>query len=179
MKNKNIINEEKVSYTVFKSPFGLTGLAVSQKGLIRLVNKIPNEKVFKSILLKEFGFQIEKNPKHFNLLIKQFQKYFKGELKFFKFPLDLRLGTPFQQKVWEALLTIPYGTTRSYKWLAQLINHPSSARAVGNANGQNPLPIIIPCHRVVLANGKIGGYTGDIMIKRNLLELEKSINGSL
>jgi methylated-DNA-[protein]-cysteine S-methyltransferase len=88
--------------------------------------------------------------------------------------LDLRLGTPFQQKVWKGLLTIPYGITRSYKWLAQSINNPDSARAVGNANGQNPLSIIIPCHRVVRENGELGGYTGGIQIKRYLLGLEKT-----
>jgi O-6-methylguanine DNA methyltransferase len=180
MKKKHTIINETLSYTVFKNSFGLTGLAASQRGLIRLANKISNEKAFESILVKGLGFQIRRNPRHFDILIKQFQKYFRGELKSFKFPLDLRLGTPFQQKVWEALLTIPYGTTRSYKWLAQSIKSPKSARAVGNANGQNPLSIIIPCHRVIRENGELGGYTGGIQIKRNLLKLEKAIyNGSL
>jgi len=86
----------------------------------------------------------------------------------------LRLGTAFQQKVWKKLLTIPYGVTRSYKWLAESINNPNSARAVGNANGQNPLSIIIPCHRVVRENGALGGYTGGVRIKRYLLDLEKA-----
>ena len=175
MKKIHTIIDETVSYTVFKNPFGLTGLAASQRGLIRLANKISNEKAFKSILIKELGFQINRNPRHFDILIKQFQKYFRGELKSFKYSLDLRLGTPFQQKVWKALLTIPYGTTRSYKWLAQSIKNPKSARAVGNANGHNPLSIIIPCHRVIRENGELGGYTGGIQVKRNLLELEKAI----
>ena len=171
--------EGVVSYTTFKNRFGLTGLASSQRGLIRLANNIPNEKAFESILVKGLGFQINKDPKHFDILIKQFQKYFIGELKSFEFPLDLRLGTTFQQKVWKALLTIPYGATRSYKWLAQSIKVPNSTRAVGNANGQNPLSIIIPCHRVIRENGELGGYTGGIQVKRKLLQLEKTINGSL
>ena len=175
MKKKHNIIDETVSYTVFKNPFGLTGLAASQRGLIRLANKIPNEKAFESILVKGLGFKIRRNPDYFDILIKQFEDYFKGQLKSFKFPLDLRLGTLFQQKVWKALLTIPYGTTRSYKWLAQSIKNPNSARAVGNANGQNPLSIIIPCHRVIRENGELGGYTGGIQVKRNLLELEKAI----
>ena len=175
MKKKHNIIDETVSYTVFKNPFGLTGLAASQRGLIRLANKIPNEKAFESILVKGLGFQIRRNPDYFDILIKQFEDYFNGQLKSFKFPLDLRLGTPFQQKVWKALLTIPYGATRSYKWLAQSIKVPNSARAVGNANGQNPLSIIIPCHRVIRENGELGGYTGGIQVKRNLLELEKAI----
>ena len=162
-------------YTVFKNPIGLTGLAATQKGLIRLANKVPSEKAFETLLVKNLGFQIQKNPKHFDSLVEQFQKYFKGELESFQFPLDLRLGTKFQQKVWKGLLTIPYGSTHSYKWLAKTIKNPDSARAVGNANGQNPLSIIIPCHRVVRENGDLGGYTGGIKTKRYLLELEKAI----
>ena len=168
------LNNETVSYTVFKNPIGLTGLAATQKGLIRIANKLSSEKAFEKLLVRNLGFQIKKNPKYFKILIEQFQSYFKGELRSFKFPLDLRLGTPFQKKVWESLLTIPYGVTRSYKWLAKSINNPNSARAVGNANGQNPLSIVIPCHRVVRENGELGGYTGGIQIKRYLLGLEKT-----
>ncbi|MZH02637.1 MAG: methylated-DNA--[protein]-cysteine S-methyltransferase, partial [Nitrospinae bacterium] len=168
-------SNENVFYTFFNNPIGLTGLAATEKGLIRLANKVPNEKAFKKLLTDNLGFQTQKKPKHFSDLIKQFQKYFKGELKSFQFPLDLRLGTPFQQKVWKGLLTIPYGSTRSYKWLAKHIKNPDAARAVGNANGQNPLSIIIPCHRVVRENGDLGGYTGGVKTKRYLLELEKAI----
>lgn len=173
-KYSHSLKNETVSYTVFKSPIGLTGLAATKKGLIRLENKVPSEKAFEKILVKNLGFQIKKNPDYFNILIEQFQAYFNGDLRSFKFPLDLRLGTPFQQIVWKSLLTIPYGVTRSYKWMAQSINNPNSARAVGNANGQNPLSIIIPCHRVVRENGELGGYTGGVQIKRFLLELEKA-----
>lgn len=168
------LNNETVFYTVFKNPIGLTGLAATKKGLIRIANKIASEKAFEKLLVKNLGFQIKKNPKYFSILIEQFQSYFKGELRSFKFPLDLRPGTHFQKKVWESLLTIPYGVTRSYKWLAKSINNPNSARAVGNANGQNPLSIVIPCHRVVRENGELGGYTGGVQIKRYLLGLEKA-----
>jgi methylated-DNA-[protein]-cysteine S-methyltransferase len=168
------LKNETVAYTVFKNPIGLTGLAATKKGLIRLENKVPSENAFEKILVDELGFQINKNPNYFNVLIEQFHSYFTGQLRSFQFPLDLRLGTPFQQKVWKSLLTIPYGVTRSYKWMAQSINNPKSARAVGNANGQNPLSIIIPCHRVVRENGELGGYTGGVQIKRYLLGLEKA-----
>ena len=174
-KYNHSLSNETVIYTVFKNPIGLTGIAATEKGLIRLANKVPNEKAFEKLLTNNLGFQALKNPKHFSVLIKQFQKYFKGELKSFQFPLDLRLGTPFQQKVWKGLLTIPYGSTRSYKWLAKHIKKPDAARAVGNANGQNPLSIIIPCHRVVRENGDLGGYTGGVKTKRYLLELEKAL----
>ena len=171
------LNNETVFYTVFKNPIGLTGLAATKKGLIRIANKIVGAKAFEKLLVENLGcqkFQIKKDPQYFDILIKQFQSYFKGELRSFKFPLDLRPGTHFQKKVWESLLTIPYGVTRSYKWLAKSINNPNSARAVGNANGQNPLSIVIPCHRVVRENGELGGYTGGVQIKRYLLGLEKA-----
>jgi O-6-methylguanine DNA methyltransferase len=173
-KYKHNLISEVVSYTVFKNPIGLTGLAATTKGLIRIVNKLPNEKAFEKILVANLGFKIKKDPYYFCDLIDQFQSYFNAQLKEFKFPLDLRLGTPFQQKVWKNLLTIPYGTTRSYKWLAEAITIPKAARAVGNANGQNPLSIIVPCHRVIQLNGKLGGYTGGVELKRYLLSLEKA-----
>jgi methylated-DNA-[protein]-cysteine S-methyltransferase len=104
--------------------------------------------------------------------IRQLRAYFAGELEDF----DLRLapeGTPFQQKVWDALLNIPYGKTISYGELAKRIGNPSASRAVGLANGSNPIPIIIPCHRVIGANGKLTGYGGGLPIKEKLLALEK------
>ena len=106
-------------------------------------------------------------------MLKQFSLYFKGTLRVFDFPLDLSLGTSFQKEVWKKLLTIPYGETRSYKWLASSIKNPKASRAVGNANGMNPLPIVIPCHRIIKANGDLGGYTGGTDIKRFLINLEQ------
>jgi O-6-methylguanine DNA methyltransferase len=109
-------------------------------------------------------------------LKKQFDLYFAGKLREFSCPLDLDIGeaTVFQKKTWRKLLTIPYGSTRSYEWLAKAIGNAKAYRAAGNANGQNPLPIIIPCHRIVRKNGDLGGYTGGTHIKHFLLELEKS-----
>ena len=126
-----------------------------------------------SYLLQSPYGKATKSSSEFKELIKQFVKYFKGDLKRFDFPLDLSLGTPFQQKVWKILTTIPYGKTRSYKWIASAIHNPKASRAVGNANGKNPLAILIPCHRVIRENGELGGYAGGISIKRFLLNLEK------
>jgi O-6-methylguanine DNA methyltransferase len=164
-----------LSYTVFLNPVGLTGLVASSKGLIRLINKLADEKSIEKHLTQLTKGNISKKPLHFKDLTKQFSLYFDGKLKKFDHPLDLRLGTPFQQKVWKKLLTIPHGKTRSYKWLAQAIKNPQASRAVGNANGKNPLSIIIPCHRVVKGNGDMGGYTGGVSLKRLLLELEQAI----
>ncbi|MFQ5445115.1 MAG: methylated-DNA--[protein]-cysteine S-methyltransferase, partial [Nitrospinales bacterium] len=110
---------------------------------------------------------------------REFDLYFQGRLKKFTCPLDLRRGTPFQRKVWRALLTIPHGKTRSYRWVAQSIRNPKAVRAVGNANGKNPVSIIVPCHRVVQTNGQLGGYTGGVQIKRKLLDLESGQDGAI
>ena len=164
-----------ISYAVFQNPIGLTGLVSSSEGLIQLINKLSDEKSIEKHLTQLTNGKISKNLSHFNDLIKQFSLYFDGKLKKFDHPIDLRLGTPFQQKVWKKILTIPHGKTRSYKWLAQAIKNPQASRAVGNANGKNPLSIIVPCHRVVKGNGEMGGYTGGVSIKRYLLKLEQVI----
>ncbi|MBQ5599966.1 MAG: methylated-DNA--[Lachnospiraceae bacterium] len=103
---------------------------------------------------------------------KQLKEYFVGERKEFDLPLD-PVGTEFQMKVWEALQTIPYGETRTYKEIAVQIGNENASRAVGMANNRNPLPIFIPCHRVVGADGGIVGYAGGTEVKAALLELEK------
>ena len=104
--------------------------------------------------------------------IRQLRAYFAGELEDFDLPLAPE-GTQFQQKVWTELCEIPYGETRSYGELARRIGNPNACRAVGLANGSNPIPIIIPCHRVIGSNGKLTGYGGGLPIKEKLLALEK------
>lgn len=102
---------------------------------------------------------------------RQLTAYFAGHLQVFSLPLRTE-GTPFQEKVWRALQQIPYGETRTYGELAASIGQPAAARAVGGANHRNPLPIVIPCHRVVAAHGGLGGYGGGLDKKRWLLALE-------
>jgi methylated-DNA-[protein]-cysteine S-methyltransferase len=102
----------------------------------------------------------------------QLEAYFAGRLRQFDVPLAPR-GTPFQQEVWRALCDIPYGETTSYGALAERIGRPKAVRAVGLANGSNPIAIIIPCHRVIGSNGSLTGYGGGLATKRALLELEK------
>lgn len=101
----------------------------------------------------------------------QLQEYFAGTRQRFDLPLDFA-GTEFQRKVWAALVSIPFGETRSYKQIAEQIGHPSAMRAVGAANGRNPVSIIAPCHRVIGANGKLTGFAGGLDIKAFLLSLE-------
>lgn len=103
----------------------------------------------------------------------QLDEYFQGKRTTFSLPFKLT-GTPFQLAIWKELQNIPYGKTTSYKEIAQKINKPKAYRAVGMANNKNPLPIIIPCHRVIGSNGKLIGYAGGLKLKNYLLELEKS-----
>ena len=103
--------------------------------------------------------------------VTQIREYFSGTRTTFDLPLDLG-GTPFQQKVWRELGSIPFGTTISYGEQARRIGRPQAARAVGAANGQNPIPIVIPCHRVIGSNGKLTGFGGGLPTKERLLALE-------
>ncbi|MGE2720671.1 methylated-DNA--[protein]-cysteine S-methyltransferase [Mycolicibacterium celeriflavum] len=105
--------------------------------------------------------------------VEQLESYFAGELTEFDLDLDM-VGTAFQKRVWAALLTIPYGQTRSYGEIARQIGAPGAFRAVGLANGHNPIGIIVPCHRVIGANGSLTGYGGGLDRKRTLLDMEKS-----
>jgi methylated-DNA-[protein]-cysteine S-methyltransferase len=114
-------------------------------------------------------WQKQRSP--FEEVIKQLEKYFARQLQTFTIPLDLE-GTGFQRSVWHALQAIPYGVTASYGAIAKKIRNPKASRAVGAANGQNPVAIIVPCHRVIGANGTLVGYGGGMPIKEFLLELE-------
>lgn len=131
--------------------------------------------------ISEVLFETEKPPENAEekatpLLLKakeQLEEYFAGVRMVFELPLSLK-GTKFQLEVWEALGTIPYGETRSYKQIAEQIGRPGACQAVGQANHVNRIPILVPCHRVIGANGKLVGYGGGMEIKEKLLELEKN-----
>ncbi len=116
------------------------------------------------------GYELRETPL-LQEVRRQLNAYFAGKLKVFDIPYSLE-GTPFQQKVWRALCDIPYGTCITYGELAKRIGDPKACRAVGMANGRNPLPIIVPCHRVIGSGGKLTGYTGGLDIKTKLLQIE-------
>lgn len=105
-------------------------------------------------------------------LVDELDRYFAGTLTSFSTPLDVRDGTPFQRRVWEELTRIPYGKTCSYGEIAAALGNPKASRAVGQANNKNRVPILIPCHRVIQADGSLGGYASGPEIKQALLELE-------
>ena len=148
-------------FAIYESPFGPVRMDYEGDVLLRLRTVEPT---------KERGEPTELTKKVFS----QLQEYFSGQRQTFDFPYELR-GTEFQKKVWAALETIPYGQTRSYREIAQAVGNPKAVRAVGAANGKNPMWIVVPCHRVVGANGTLTGYAGGIDMKRRLLELEQQV----
>ena len=126
-----------------------------------------------------FGFHypeeiITKSDRISPLVKLELRKYFSGELKTFSFPLDLQT-TPFRRKVLEHVYKIPYGKTASYKEIAIQIGNPGAIRAVGGANANNPIPIVIPCHRVIAHDGSLGGFGGRLDLKMKLLQLEGAL----
>lgn len=156
----------QLSFMEMASPVGLLKLVAHDTALVAVLweNEDP-----KRVRLAE----LIEDKKHPILLEtqKQLNEYFSGQRKVFDLPLDFE-GTEFQQKVWQALLTIPFGETRSYKQIAEQIGNVKAVRAVGAANGKNPISIIAPCHRVVGANGKLVGFAGGLENKDILLKLE-------
>jgi methylated-DNA-[protein]-cysteine S-methyltransferase len=153
-----------ISYTTIESPVGPLLLAGDELGLRR----VSFENSRRSIPL-ERDWKRDSGP--FAEVISQLQAYFDRQLKDFDLPLSLE-GTEFQLCVWRSLRTIPYGETISYAQLAKRIGKTNAVRAVGLANGSNPIPIIIPCHRVVGSNGSLTGFGGGLPIKKKLLALE-------
>jgi methylated-DNA-[protein]-cysteine S-methyltransferase len=145
---------------------GTLTLVADEEGLRRIV--FPKEK--DPIIIQE---DWKNNPGFFGEVKAQLRAYFKGELK--QFDLELApVGTPFQLKVWQALRAIPYGELASYKTIAEAIGAPKAVRAVGAANGRNPLPIVVPCHRCIGSDGSLTGFGGGLDTKKLLIELERS-----
>jgi methylated-DNA-[protein]-cysteine S-methyltransferase len=149
------------------SPVGELTLIASERGLAAILwededpDRVPLQ-------------PLERDDNH-PLLIeteRQLKQYFAGKLETFSIPLDFTTGTEFQKKVWLALTTIPFGETRSYRDIAEQIGNPKAVRAVGAANGKNPISIIAPCHRVIGANGKLTGFAGGLENKALLLKIE-------
>jgi O-6-methylguanine DNA methyltransferase len=138
-----------------------------------MVDFLKSEEVFLRRLKEKFPGKIIRDDRKNRNVLNQLKKYLKGELQRFDCKLDFK-GTPFQKKVWSALAKIPYGQTRSYKEIARAIGHPKAFRAVGNVNGQNSIPLIIPCHRVIENNGGLGGFGHGVKVKKQLLDFEKA-----
>ncbi len=154
----------QIYYSRFESPIGPLLLAGSMTGL-----KLVSFGAGKRVRRVDPEWRLDNSA--FREVVHQLQSYFAGERKNFDLALVLE-GTDFQKRVWTALRNIPYGETVSYKELAEMIGSPKAIRAVGAANGANPIPIIIPCHRVIGNDGSLTGFGGGLRLKKHLLELE-------
>ncbi len=153
-------------YTTFKNPLCPITLIGDEDGLQRLYMHTGDEKY--PLMIND---EWEENSAFFKNTVLQLNKYSSGDLTEFDVKLNPQ-GTDYQQKAWDALTKIPYGEFLTYKDQAILCGNPNASRAVGSANGKNPLPIIVPCHRVVGSNGKLTGFAFGLDIKKKLLELE-------
>jgi methylated-DNA-[protein]-cysteine S-methyltransferase len=159
-------------YTVFPVEGGWVAVLASIKGLKRLI--LPQSTPERALeALGKLDNAVE-SPEPFSELIKRLQDYYSGKQVDFPDILDLSGYSPFQCGIWKATRTIPRGETRSYAWVAELAGCPRGARAAGQALGKNPLPPIVPCHRVLTSGGKLGGFTGGLKVKEHLLKLEKA-----
>ena len=163
----------KIYYSFFDSPLLKKVFVASTERGICMVDFLKSEKDFLRRLKERFPGEIIRDDRRSKNVLNQIKKYLKGELQRFDCKLDFK-GTTFQKKVWSALAKIPYGQTRSYKEIARSIGYPKAFRAVGNANGRNSIPLILPCHRVIESNGGLGGFGHGIEIKRRLLDFEKA-----
>ena len=151
-------------FTYYDSPLGTVTLQANEQGLLGVWFETHTTKP-EDLGTQEASFPIFQSVKD------QLDRYFAGEAVQFDVPIAAK-GTPFQQSVWHALTTIPYGETWSYAQLADAIGNPKAVRAVGLANGKNPVSVIVPCHRVIGKNGKLTGYAGGIERKQRLLAIE-------
>lgn len=156
----------KLSYKLVGSPIGVLKLVASEKGLVAILWENDNPRRVR------LGDTVEE-PLHAVLVRTEMEleEYFGGKRHTFSIALDMR-GTPFQKRVWEALLAIPCAETRTYSDLAKQLGNPAATRAVGAANDRNPIAIIVPCHRVVGATGSLTGFAGGLEAKAHLLRLE-------
>ena len=161
---------------VFRTPWGWMGMSETTKG----INAVVLPKASRQVVLAELGFSSAELPEgRISSRLREAQAqltgYLAGMRRSFDLSLDLSRGTSFQQKVWQTLQGISYGRLRSYQWVALRVGGRQYARAVGNAVGANPMPIVIPCHRIVAQDASLGGFSGGLPTKRKLLTLEGTL----
>jgi methylated-DNA-[protein]-cysteine S-methyltransferase len=155
-----------VHYDLVDSPVGELAIAATDRGLCRISYRVDR---FEEELARVFGVRVLRAP--LDDVRRELDEYFEGARREFDLPIDLRVA-PFHEDVLAALARVPYGLTTTYGALAREAGHPSAARAVGTVMNRNPIPIVLPCHRVIGANGSLTGYAGGLDRKRRLLRLE-------
>jgi O-6-methylguanine DNA methyltransferase len=161
---------------IFRSPWGWMGIAESPKGIQAIVLPKRSKRAVESDLkMQSIGSLQQGESAQLEETRRQLLDYLAGRRNTFDVPLDLSQGTSFQRQVWRTLQRVPYGKLRSYQWIAARVGGRHYARAVGNAVGANPLPIIVPCHRIVAHDASLGGFSGGLFMKRKLLSLEGTL----
>jgi len=155
-----------VRYDVTESPVGELFLASTDRGLCRISYRVEGQE---EELARTYGVRVLRMP--LDSVRRELDEYFDGDRREFDLPLDLRVA-PFHEAVLHELARVPYGRTETYGTLAAKVGRPKAARAVGTVMNRNPIPIVLPCHRIVGANGSLTGYAGGLHVKRALLELE-------
>jgi methylated-DNA-[protein]-cysteine S-methyltransferase len=167
-----------VAYTTADSPFGPLLLAQTRRGLVRV--GLPNQDAEELLvdLSERVSPRVLEAPAQLDAARRELDLYFEGKLHRFDLPLDWRLSGGFRQRVLRAIARIPYGETRSYTEMATKAGNERAVRAAGTACGSNPIPLVVPCHRVLRTGGALGGYGGGLPMKRALLELEGVLDES-
>jgi methylated-DNA-[protein]-cysteine S-methyltransferase len=161
-----------VAYRTVDSPVGTLLLAATDQGLVRVAYQVEHHDQVLQSLAQRVSPRILHAPRRLDQVARQLAEYFEGERREFVLPLDFRLAHGFRREVLGHLRMIDYGRTESYSQVAAATSHPRAVRAVGTACATNPLPVIVPCHRVLRSDGKLGGYIGGLRTKAALLSLE-------
>ena len=162
----------KLTYAIIPTQLGKIFVSRTEKGISRIfLTRNEGEKYLKSLRGKK-DVELKKDDQGFTDLKRKFKDYFSGKKVTFPQKLDLTQSSLFQKKVWSAMQKIPHGETRSYGWLAKKVGGSKKARAVGSACGKNPIPLIIPCHRVIRKDGGLGGFIGGLHLKQKLHKIE-------
>jgi methylated-DNA-[protein]-cysteine S-methyltransferase len=161
-----------VAYTTIDSPLGTLLLAATPKGLVRVAYDIEDHDRVLEALSQRLSPRVLRAPRRLDAAARELDEYFGGQRRVFDLPLDLSLSTGFRQLVQRRLPEIGYGQTCTYRQVAELVGNPKAVRAVGTACATNPLPVVVPCHRVLRADGTPGGYVGGPEAKKALLSLE-------
>jgi methylated-DNA-[protein]-cysteine S-methyltransferase len=166
-----------VAYTTADSPFGTLLLATTPKGLVRV--GLPNQNADELLndLATRVSPRVLEAPAQLDHARRELDLYFGGKLTEFDLPLDWQLSKDFRRRVLRAIARIPYGQTRSYTQMATSAGNERAVRAAGSACGSNPLPLVVPCHRVLRSGGALGGYGGGLPMKEGLLRLEGILDG--
>jgi len=163
-----------VAYTTIDTPVGSLLLAATEKGLVRIAYDSENHDKVLDTLAAKLSPRILRAPRRLDTAAREIAEYFAGLWTGFDLPLDFSLSSGFRQTVQRHLSRIAYGRTESYKEVARIVGNPNAVRAVGSACATNPLPVVVPCHRVLRTDGTLGGYIGGLAAKTTLLSLERA-----